>query len=59
MKEKNILITGGNAGIGLATAIALAKQGATIYIVSRSKEKAVAAVAQIKEVSKNKNVHYF
>ena len=40
MKNKNIIITGGNAGIGLATAVALAKMGANIYIVSRSKEKA-------------------
>jgi len=59
MKEKNILITGGNAGIGLATSISLAKKDATIYIVSRNKEKAEAAVAQIKEESKNNNIHYF
>ena len=26
MKDRNIIITGGNAGIGLATSIALAKQ---------------------------------
>ncbi len=59
MKEKNILITGGNAGIGLATAIALAQKGATIYIVSRSKEKAEAAITKIKTESKNNDIHYF
>ena len=59
MKEKNILITGGNAGIGLATAIALAKKGANIYIVSRSKEKAEDALVQIKKESKNESIHYF
>lgn len=59
MKEKNILITGGNAGIGLATAIALAKKGANIYIVSRSKEKAEDALVQIKKESKNESILYF
>lgn len=59
MKGKNVLITGGNAGIGLETAIALAKQGANIYIVSRSKEKAEEAVKTIAQTSGNKNVKYF
>ena len=59
MKNKNILITGGNAGIGLATATALAKQGANIYIVSRSKEKAEEGVKEIVDASGNKNVKYF
>ncbi len=59
MKNKNILITGGNAGIGLATSIALAKLGANIYIVSRSKEKAEEGVKAIIEASGNKNVKYF
>jgi len=40
MKGRNVIITGGNAGIGLATAIAIAKQGATVYIVARTKDKA-------------------
>ncbi|MFN8322276.1 MAG: SDR family oxidoreductase [Chitinophagales bacterium] len=59
MKNKNILITGGNAGIGLATATALAKLGANIYIVSRNKEKAEEGVKAIIEASGNKNVKYF
>jgi NAD(P)-dependent dehydrogenase (short-subunit alcohol dehydrogenase family) len=59
MKNKNIIITGGNAGIGLATAIALAKTGANIYIVSRSKEKAEEAVKEIISAGGNNNVKYF
>lgn len=59
MKGRNVIITGGNAGIGLATSIALAKQGAKIYIVSRSKEKAEEAVKTIFAASGNKNVKYF
>lgn len=59
MKNKNVIITGGNAGIGLATSIALAKQGANIFIVSRNKEKAEEAVKTIVAESGNKNVNYF
>jgi NAD(P)-dependent dehydrogenase (short-subunit alcohol dehydrogenase family) len=59
MTGKNIIITGGNAGIGLATSIALAKQGANIYIVSRSKDKAEEAAKTIIAESGNKNVKYF
>src|SRR6186713_2635395 len=59
MKNRNVIITGGNAGIGLATSIALANQGANIYIVSRSKEKAEEAVKEIIAASGNKNVKYF
>ena len=59
MKNKNVIITGGNAVIGLATSIALAKKGANIYIVSRSKEKAEEAVKEIIAAIGNKNVKYF
>jgi retinol dehydrogenase 12 len=59
MKNRNVIITGGNAGIGLATSVALAKQGANIYIVSRDKEKAEEAVKEIIAASGNKNVKYF
>lgn len=59
MKNRNVIITGGNAGIGLATSIALAKQGANIYIVSRGKDKAEEAVKTIVAESGNKNVKYF
>lgn len=59
MQNKNVLITGGNAGIGLATAIDLAKKGANIFIVSRSEEKAKEAVQKINAESGNKNAKYF
>ncbi len=59
MKGRNVIITGGNAGIGLATSIALAKQGANIYFVSRGKDKAEEAVKTIVAESGNKNVKYF
>ena len=59
MKNRNIIVTGGNAGIGLATSIALAKKGANVFIVCRSKEKAEAAVKEISKVSGNTNIRYF
>lgn len=40
MKDRIVLITGGTSGIGKATAIAFAKQGANVIISSRTAEKA-------------------
>ena len=54
---QHILITGGNAGIGKATAIALAKKGAKIIIASRNDAKAAAAVAEIKAAAKNEEIY--
>lgn len=51
MQGKVVLITGGNTGIGKATAIALAKLGAQVTITSRSPEKGQAALAQIRRES--------
>lgn len=48
---KHIVITGSTAGIGQASAIALAKAGARITLVARSQEKAEATLAQVKEAS--------
>lgn len=58
MRSKNIIITGGNAGIGKATAIGLAKQGHRIYIACRNQQKGAAAVADIKAASKNENIAF-
>jgi NAD(P)-dependent dehydrogenase (short-subunit alcohol dehydrogenase family) len=56
MKNKIVLITGGNAGIGKATAVGLSKMGATVVIACRSKERGMQAVEEIKKESGNQNV---
>ena len=46
MQGRNILITGGTAGIGRATANQLARMGARLLLVGRDREKAEAAVSE-------------
>ena len=49
---------GGNAGIGKETALDLAKRKARVILACRSKEKAEAAVEEIKKQSGNTNVAF-
>lgn len=51
MKNKIILITGATNGIGKVAATELAKQGATVVIVGRSVEKAMATVKDIQQAT--------
>jgi NAD(P)-dependent dehydrogenase (short-subunit alcohol dehydrogenase family) len=57
MKDKNIvLITGGNSGIGIQTALTFAKNGFKVIITARDAKDAKIAIAQIKSLSNNKDV---
>ena len=47
MDGEVVLITGGSSGIGLATAAAFARRGATVWLTSRSREKLDAAAASL------------
>ncbi len=49
MTEKVAIVTGGSSGIGKATAMAFASQGARVAIASRGKELGEAAVQAIRE----------
>jgi len=56
MNGKVCVVTGANAGIGRATALGLAKLGATVVLVCRNSERGQAAVREIKAVSGNQAV---
>src|SRR5258708_5934610 len=49
--NKIVVITGGNAGIGFATAMGLAKQGATIVIICRNADRGNVALKAISDVA--------
>jgi NAD(P)-dependent dehydrogenase (short-subunit alcohol dehydrogenase family) len=46
---KNIVITGGNSGIGLETARALYADGHSVIIGSRNEQKSIAAIRDIQQ----------
>jgi NAD(P)-dependent dehydrogenase (short-subunit alcohol dehydrogenase family) len=50
-QEKVVVITGANAGIGFATALGLAKQGAEICMVCRNADRGNAAMTAIAELA--------
>lgn len=53
LKGKKALITGGNKGLGKATAIALAKEGVDVAITGRNEEQLVATVNELKSLGIN------
>lgn len=55
---KVVLITGANAGIGLATAHELAKRKGKVYMACRNEEKGKEAVEAVKLASASKNVFF-
>lgn len=48
LSGRTYLVTGGNTGIGLATAAALAGRGGRVHLACRSRQKGEAAVASIR-----------
>ena len=58
MTGKTCLITGATAGIGLATAAALARQGATVVGVGRNAAKCAGVQARLRQETGNPAVEY-
>ncbi len=56
MHGKICLVTGANAGIGKATATALARRGATVVMVCRDQARGEAAMAEVRAESGNGSV---
>jgi len=56
MKDKVVMVTGANSGIGKAASLALAKMGATVIMVARNKERGEAARSDIIGKSRNNSV---
>jgi NAD(P)-dependent dehydrogenase (short-subunit alcohol dehydrogenase family) len=50
------MVTGASAGIGQATALGLARMGATVAMVARDRERGQAAQAAVQTASGNRNV---
>lgn len=58
MSNKQVLITGSTSGIGLITAMELAKQGHDIVLHARDRERAEQTKKKIQNETGNKNIDY-
>jgi NAD(P)-dependent dehydrogenase (short-subunit alcohol dehydrogenase family) len=58
MNGKTVLITGASAGVGLHSAIGLAKLGTEVVMVGRDEQRTTQAVALVKSQTGNQSVSY-
>ncbi|MCR9214734.1 MAG: SDR family NAD(P)-dependent oxidoreductase [Proteobacteria bacterium] len=54
--DSRVLITGGTAGIGLATAFALSEKGHSVFICGRDEEKLQTAIAKLEGVGPDRRI---
>nr|XP_060612660.1 dehydrogenase/reductase SDR family member 13-like [Anolis sagrei ordinatus] len=58
LRGKTVLLTGGNSGIGKATALDLARRGARVIVASRNRKLGESAACEIRKESGNNEVLY-
>ena len=58
LKDKRVVVAGGSSGIGFATALAAADQGAQVIIASRSVERVTAALAKLPSSAQGQAVDF-
>jgi NAD(P)-dependent dehydrogenase (short-subunit alcohol dehydrogenase family) len=58
LEGRNVLVTGGNTGIGRVTALELARRGARVWVASRSAAKTEPVLAAIRAESGNPDVSF-
>lgn len=58
LKDKTVIVTGASEGLGKAIATEYAREGAQVFISSRSEEKLQKAVEEIKANTGNEAVKY-
>lgn len=58
LKEKNILITGATSGIGYASAIELAREGANLIITGRNNDKGLELKAELSKKHPEQNIYF-
>ena len=56
MRDKIVIVTGANAGIGKETAFRLAEMGAHVILVCRNEKKGIKALEEIREKTSNENL---
>ena len=57
LTNKRALVTGSTAGIGLATAESLAREGAMVIVNGRTEARVQAAISHLRQVVANAQVH--
>jgi NAD(P)-dependent dehydrogenase (short-subunit alcohol dehydrogenase family) len=59
MKNKTVLVTGANSGIGYETVVGLARKGAKVLMACRERKRGEDALASAKEASGNDTIELF
>lgn len=58
LQNKSVVVTASSKGLGKASALEFAREGANVLISSRNEEQLQKAVEEIKKETNNQNVHY-